>query len=469
VGVSEGAGQVARRGKLSIILRRTGWERYSLAALVAALDVWARRNGTAASISIHFADTPPDTVKLAERASERGKRVIVGYSILTTSLPSLLSELQVNIPRLRALGALVLAGGPHASGDPVGTLNLGFDAAVVGDGEEVLAGIVDALINNGDPLSVKGLVYKSSPGRYCFTGRSLTDINRYPNFPYWRGIYSPIELTRGCNYACRFCQVSFTHGGRLRHRNITLVEEMAEALLAAGRSDLRFITPNAFSYLGDGRKPRVDALCTLLDVLEGAIKRHGGGRIFLGTFPSEIRPEHAADPDAVECIAGRVSNKRVIIGAQSGSERILRLMNRGHGVEEVIAAVETLNEHGFQADVDIILGFPGERPEDVEATVELCELLTYKYNARIHAHFYLPLPGTPIAHLEPSEPPAGLVRRLFRLMGRGKLYGEWLRQREISMTLTRMYKKGVIVGLRGWRFIKRCESSRLYPSSPLAS
>ena len=446
--------------RVAIVMRRLPANKYSLAALLAALDLNIQENRLRERIRVVFADTPRATLENSLALASRGYKVIAAYSFLTTLLPDLLGEFSMLLPKLREHGVLTIAGGPHPSGDPLGTLNLGFDLVVVGDGEESFPSIVRELAEGGDLYRVRGIVYRAEDAdKACFTGKSTVIIDRYPNFPYWRGIYAPIELTRGCNYACLFCQVSFTQGGRLRHRSIERVEEMASALLAANRRDLRFITPNAFSYLGDGRKPRVEAICELLERLGRLARTSGGARIFLGSFPSEVRPEHAAVEDAVRCISGKVANKRIIIGAQSGSERILKLMNRGHGVSEVISAVETLNKYGFLADVDIIVGFPGEEPVDLEETVRLSELLVSRYKARIHAHFYLPLPGTPIHGLEPSEPPEHLLRRLFKLMGKGKLYGEWLRQRELSRALTRLYKKGVIVGLRGWIRIKRCSGA----------
>lgn len=462
--------------RVAIVFRRLRSNRYSLAALVSAIDVKTAKGELQLQPRVVFADTPGELLSLAAELKARGYRVLAAYSFMTTSLPSLLGEIREVTAKLRAAGVASIAGGPHASGDPIGTLMLGFDYVVIGDGEESLPYILKAMAKTKGPVNAEdlsrapGVAFRNpDDGTYCYTGKAMADLDRYPNFPYWRGIYAPIELTRGCNFACRFCQVSFTHGGRLRHRRLGLVLEMAEALLSSNRGDLRFISPNAFSYLGDGRRPNVDALCLLLDSLEGLIERYGG-RVFLGSFPSEVRPEHAAVDEAVGCIAGRVANRRVIIGAQSGSDRILRLMNRGHRVDDVIAAVETLNAHGFLADVDIIVGFPGETRDDLEETVRLSELLVSRYKARIHAHFYLPLPGTPISHLRPSEPDASLLRRLLRLSGSGRLYGEWLRQRELSARLVELYEKGVILGLRGLRLARRCRAApRLYPSSPSAS
>ncbi|MEB3816467.1 MAG: TIGR04013 family B12-binding domain/radical SAM domain-containing protein [Desulfurococcales archaeon] len=454
--------------ELAVIIRRSKYNRYSIAALVSAIDL--NLGDEARRVSIHFAG---DTSELAEKASilkKKVRKLITLYSFMTTELPSTLDTLERELKLLKRLGAIAIAGGPHASGDPVGTLNLGFDYVVVGEAEETLPSLLRAFLEGLEEASIEGVVYREGD-RYCYSGRPRPiDLDKYPNFPYWRGIYAPIELTRGCNFACRFCQVSFTHGGVLRHRSLESTLELARRTLESGRRDLRFITPNAFSYLGNGREVNIDGLCSLVEGLE-ALTKSLGGRFFIGTFPSEVRPEHAAVEEAVRCIAGRVANKRIIIGAQSGSERVLKLMHRGHTVEDVVQAVETLNRHGFGADVDIIIGFPGEAPEDLEATIRLCEYLTSRYKARIHAHYYLPLPGTPLAGLKPVRPSQKLLRRLFRLLGRGLLYGDWLKQYKLSWEIVRLYDAGVIVGIKGFRYVKKCSkvAIRPCPYAPLAS
>ena len=203
-----------------------------------------------------------------------------------------------------------------------------------------------------------------------------------------------------------------------------------------------------------GREVNVEAVCELVESLHG-LAREFKGRIFLGTFPSEVRPEHAAVEEATSCIAGRVANRSVIIGAQSGSDEVLLKINRGHDAETVVEAVETLNKYGFVADVDFIFGMPQETPEDMEASVDLAETLVSRYRARIHAHYYLPLPGTPIDHLDPKPIPERVFKRLLRLLGKGLLYGDWLKQVELSRGIVELRRRGVIVGLRGWREIRK--------------
>jgi len=439
--------------KTAVLMRAIKSNRYSIAALAAALDLWYSRRGLEPP-RVVVARSSQEMQESASNLRRRGYTVIAAYSFMTTDLVEWLPSLRSELGGLKKVGAVTVAGGPHPTGDPLGTLRLGFDYVVIGEGEEAFPALIAYLEGWGE-TRVAGIAYLEG-GRACYTGKArLEKLDDYPNFPYWRGVFAPIELTRGCNYACLFCQVSYSQGGRLRHRSLESTLHLAAESLKAGRRDLRFITPNAFSYLGDGVRVNIDGLCSLLDGLERLTMRYGG-RVFLGTFPSEVRPEHAADAEAVGCVAGRVANRRVIVGAQSGSERILRLMHRGHTVEDVIRSVETLERHGFGVDVDIIIGFPGEEREDLEATVDLAEKLAFKYRARIHAHYFLPLPGTPLFEREPTRPPKDLLKRLYKLLGGGMLYGDWLRQYGQSWRIVELYRGKVIVGLRGYGLMRRC-------------
>jgi len=147
---------------------------------------------------------------------------------------------------------------------------------------------------------------------------------------------------------------------------------------------------------------------------------------FLGSFPSEVRPE-ALTPRAAEIIARYCGNDNLVIGAQSGSERLLQRMARGHTVADVLRAVAITQAAGLRANVDIILGLPGETAEDRRQTLALVETLASR-GARIHSHTFMPLPGAAWAH----EPAGTIDRETERLLGslalQGRQYGSWQKQ-----------------------------------------
>jgi radical SAM superfamily enzyme YgiQ (UPF0313 family) len=157
--------------------------------------------------------------------------------------------------------------------------------------------------------------------------------------------------------------------------------------------------------------------------------------LFIGSFPSEARPEHVT-PEALELVRQHANNDNIVIGAQSGSQRTLDACRRGHTVEDVARATRLILRFGFKANVDFIIGLPDETDEDMEQTGALVQELA-ALGARIHVHFFLPLPQTLFGTRKPSTPNKRLLRVLNRLMGRGQVYGEWQQQQKLTRRLIR--------------------------------
>ncbi len=112
------------------------------------------------------------------------------------------------------------------------------------------------------------------------------------------------------------------------------------------------------------------------------------------------------------------------MGGQSGSQRILDMINRGHTVEDIIIGSERCLQHGLTPVVDFIFGLPYETDSDQDETLRLIKWLTGK-GARVHSHYFMPLPGTALE----NSMPVPLSRQVDRIMGElalhGKTTGEW--------------------------------------------
>jgi radical SAM superfamily enzyme YgiQ (UPF0313 family) len=191
---------------------------------------------------------------------------------------------------------------------------------------------------------------------------------------------------------------------------------------------VRFVTPSALAWGSDDGSPRLDAIEALLRRVREAAGPDA--RIWFGTFPSEIRPEHVT-PEALRLLRRHVANDHLAIGAQSGSDAMLLSCHRGHGADDVRRAVRLALEAGFRAKVDLIFGLPGETPDDVEASRALAVELAGA-GAEIHAHAFLPLPGTPWAGAAPGRIDGRTRELLLRLAGKGRLSGPWRRQEEMA-------------------------------------
>lgn len=444
----------------------TDENRYSMNAVVAALD-----RAYSGSLRLVWGLDREGLLQAVEAYAGRTEWVAVLASFMTTQLADegfLELLLWVNgslRSHARSLGAelVTVAGGPHASGDPWGTLSaLRFDYVLPGEAEEALPRFLDLL---GEGLRGVDLVREASregvsavyyDGEVYYKGRGVNrvkDLDPYPPFPSWRGLLGPIEIMRGCPYACRYCEVSFVFGARPRFRSPENIERWVEEYVrvqeARGRrADVRFITPDSYGYARDPiGGVELYSFQDLVEALERVKLGHPRARFFIGSFPSEVRPDNV-DEEKVMLTRRIASNKRVIVGAQSGSDRMLKLVNRGHTVDDVIRAVEILNRHGFRVDIDFIAGLPGETREDLEETIKLIEMLISKYRVKIHMHTFLPLPGTPLETAPPGTIPEWAKKRLFKLVGKGLLYGDWLKQEELAQRIGELRKKQIILDIK---------------------
>ncbi|KCZ71469.1 B12-binding domain/radical SAM domain protein, MJ_1487 family [Candidatus Methanoperedens nitroreducens] len=324
---------------------------------------------------------------------------IMIYSFATTQAASIFREVEQS-----KTNSIFIAGGPHPSARPDETLEF-FDYVVTGEGEETLPELIDVLQKGGEPSSIRGIAFKKE-GSIIFTGkRDNIDLDRYPPFDP-RMMHSSIEISRGCPFNCSYCQTPQLFGHRMRHRSIDVIARHAEFL-----RDIRFTSPNAFAYGSDGIHPRIEKIEALLSALPGR-------SIFFGTFPSEVRPEFINER-LLELVSDHCANRTLSMGGQSGSQRILDSINRNHTVEDIIIGAERCLQHGFIPVVDFIFGLPYETEEDQLDTLRLIKWLTGK-GAKVHSHYFMPLPGTALENTLPSP----LSREVDRMMGELALHGK---------------------------------------------
>jgi B12-binding domain/radical SAM domain protein len=218
-----------------------------------------------------------------------------------------------------------------------------------------------------------------------------------------------VEISRGCPFSCSYCQTPRIFGTVMRHRSVAGIVKYASRY-----RDARFVSPNAFAYGSDGRQPRPHRLKELLSALRN--------NIYFGTFPSEVRPEFITE-ETLGLVTRYCANTAIQFGAQSGSDSVLQRISRGHCVEDVVKAVEMCTQVGLTPVVDIIVGFPFESDDDQQATADLIRWIA-RYG-KIHAHPFLPLPGTPLGRTSPRPLSRDLSHLLGSLALRGKLTGSW--------------------------------------------
>jgi B12-binding domain/radical SAM domain protein len=200
------------------------------------------------------------------------------------------------------------------------------------------------------------------------------------------------------------------------------------------KNDIRFLSPNAFSYGSiDGKILNLPKLEELLERTKEIIEPKG--RIFFGSFPSEVRPEHVTQ-ETINLILNYAANDNLVIGAQSGSQKILDACNRGHDTEDVYNAVKLTLKSGLKAYVDFIYGLPNENDEDIQLTFKFMKTLT-EMGAKIHAHSFMPLPKTPFAKMPVKMFTHAFNKQINLLNRQGILFGEWKKQEKLAIKISK--------------------------------
>jgi B12-binding domain/radical SAM domain protein len=408
----------------------------SFVVLLGALETHRELHGAPTVFIEKETDLVPEMRHLVKKAGQTA----VCFSFFTPHL----WETKARVDMLRrefGRDVTLIAGGPHASGDPEGTLKLGFDVAFIGEAEESFPAFLKCLSADQDFSHVPGIAFFDKAGQYVHAGRApLFSLDKYPPFSVFYRKTGDIEITRGCTNHCGFCQTPHIFHPGLRHRPAENVAAYARLLRERRMRNVRLLSPNAFSYGStDGRALNMAAMEDLLSRVKAAVGPQG--RISFGMFPSEVRPEHV-NADTVGLVKKYAGNPQLVIGAQSGSQKVLDACRRGHTVRDVYAAVETIRSAGLGVIVDFMFDLPGETEADVEKSVKAMRDMV-RMGAIIHAHTFMPLPDTPFARARVS----GVSRNLRKVMEKefihkGILFGQWKKQEKQSRDISRYLATG---------------------------
>jgi B12-binding domain/radical SAM domain protein len=388
-----------------------------------------------AGLDVVFVKTPAAIAAACAAARERGAPVVVAWSFYSPDF----ARMRASLAEARASGAtgagiVHVAGGVHATAEAPATLAAGWDVVAVGEGEATFVELV-AAVERGEAPRVRGTAWRSDDGAPVSGGAApRRPLDDFPACNLRFGLWNALEITRGCIYACSFCQTPFMFKARFRHRSIDDVRRHVRAMADGGLRYVRFVTPTALSYGTDGETPALDHVDALLAGIRAELPP--GGKIYFGTFPSEVRPEHVT-PEALAVIARWCDNRSLVIGGQSGSARVLEATHRGHDVASIERAVDVAIAAGFRPDVDFLLGLPEEDAGDRAASVALAEKLAAR-GARIHAHAFMPLPGTPLAAARPTTIEPDVAAAVARLESRGAAYGQWRAQVAVAEELVQL-------------------------------
>ncbi len=301
---------------------------------------------------------------------------------------------------IASAGCTTIVGGPHATARYREVAQYA-DYVVVGEGEYTLPRLL-ASIEDGAEKPVPGVATKD----WYEPAKSAVLLDAFPAFSEMKGY---VEISRGCPHACGYCQTPRIFGSCMRHRSIDAIARFANRYGHA-----RFVTPNAFAYGSDGIHPSWEKIEHLLRRLDH--------KIWFGTFPSEVRPEFVCEK-GLSLIGDYCANRKLHFGAQSGSDAVLSRLHRGHTVSDVVAAVELCLDYDITPVVDFIVGFPFETDEDQQMTADMIAWVADR--GKVHAHRFLPLPGTPLEGTVPRPILPETAHLCGRLAFSGRLTGSW--------------------------------------------
>jgi len=297
---------------------------------------------------------------------EKMPTVICIYTNLMTKvevikLIKILKTVHYNFPK-------IVLGGPDVTYNVENYLKAGADFLIIGEGEETTLELYNAIINNTDVGAVNGIAYIKN--NTVFETKPRTKFKELDELPLpnrdaipmqkyldtWKNNHGKSSMTistqRGCPYTCKWCSTA-VYGQSYRRRPANLVAE-------------------EMKMLKDKYKP--DAIWFVDDVFTVSHK-------WLTEFHTEVKKQNAIIP--FECItrAERLNAEilqllkeigcfRIWIGAESGSQKIIDLMDRRVDINHVKKMIQDTNALGIETGTFVMVGYPGETMDDINKTIK---------------------------------------------------------------------------------------------------
>ncbi len=239
---------------------------------------------------------------------------------------------------------------------------------------------------------------------------SFPEIEKFDRLPEPRadGPSAFVSAMEGCSKYCTFCVVPYTRGEEVSRPVGDIMQEVVQ-LAAQGVREINLLGQNVNAFRGDIDGDHAD----LAELIHYVAEVDGIERIrFTTSHPVEFTQRLI---DAFGEVPALVDHLHLPV--QSGSDRILALMKRGHTAADYRDRISRLRQvrPDISLSSDFIVGFPGETDEDFEATMGLIEEVGFDTS---FSFIYSARPGTPAASLPDRTPMAVKKARLARLQER---------------------------------------------------
>jgi len=264
---------------------------------------------------------------------------------------------------------------------------------------------------------------------------------KFSSFPksYLEGTSRQITIQEGCDKFCSFCVVPYTRGNEYS-RSVEEIYAEAQNLVKNGALEINLLGQNVSSYksyIFDKSKKKLVGLSMLCNILSSLpeLKRIR----YITSHPSDINDE---------LILEHKNNKKLMpflhLPVQSGSNKILKKMNRKHSRENYIELIKKIKcevrDMAFSSD--FIVGYPGETDDDFEQTLDLINKIEF---ASSYSFKYSPRPGTPASLIKDRIDDSILNKRLNKIQSllndQQKKFNETSLGKEVDVLFTNLGKK----------------------------
>jgi radical SAM superfamily enzyme YgiQ (UPF0313 family) len=311
---------------------------------------------------------------------------VFGFSTVCSSYP-LTIRLAGEVKRTHPDAAIIL-GGPQASVVDVQTLKAfpAVDLIVRGEAEETLPRVLEALSGIVSYDVIPGITFRRGDGIVRKPNAPvIADLDNLPLaafhlYPYIeRCRYLPLEIGRGCPFACSFCSTNdfFRRQFRLKSPEKVVQEmKMLNGLYGIRTFDL---IHDMFTV----NRKKVVAFCEML--------KRSGEKFYWGC---SARTD-CIDDELIDLMAAAGCNG-IFFGIDSGSEQMQRIMNKRLDLSAAALRIERTNRRGIKTTVSLITGFPEETKDDLRATIRFLGDSLRLDNAEPQLHLLAPLAETPI-------------------------------------------------------------------------
>ena len=299
--------------------------------------------------------------------------------------------------------------------DPSKPLTIGVTGCVAqAEGEEILrrAPTVDLVVGPQTYHRLPELLRKVHEGKKIVETEYAVE-DKFAHLPHHnrqavkkRGVTAFLTVQEGCDKFCTFCVVPYTRGSEVSRPVGQIINEARE-LVDAGVKEITLLGQNVNGWHGvsqDGSQWRLGNLLYELAKIDG-LKRLR----YTTSHPRDMDDSLIAAHGNLEMLMPYLH-----LPVQSGSDRILKAMNRQHKAADYLKLIDRIRQ--ARPDIafsgDFIVGFPGETDEDFEATMKLVEEVGY---SSAYSFKYSPRPGTPGATMKNHVDESVKDERLQRL------------------------------------------------------